>query len=124
MQKNGAKFRPSEWWYDEDGLFNLDDEGRAEKQLCAVAASNIIRNFSFMPENEVIMAANRHCLETVFQCIEDHTTGEDLIKQNAISVIYHLNLNVIVLVKLFGKFTIVSLKQSRHNLRFHMASCK
>jgi hypothetical protein len=25
----------------------------------------------------------------VFQCIEDHSTGEDLIKQNAISVIYH-----------------------------------
>jgi len=89
VQKNVAKFRPSEWWYDEDGLFNLDDEGRAEKQQCAVAASNIIRNFSFMPENEVIMAANRHCLETVFQCIEDHSTGEDLIKQNAISVIYH-----------------------------------
>ncbi|KAJ6430144.1 hypothetical protein OIU84_021537 [Salix udensis] len=76
VQKNGAKCRPSEWWYDEDGLFNLDDEGRAEKQQCAVAASNIIRNFSFMPENEVIMAANRHCLETVFQCIEDHTTAD------------------------------------------------
>ncbi|KAJ6430145.1 hypothetical protein OIU84_021537 [Salix udensis] len=103
VQKNGAKCRPSEWWYDEDGLFNLDDEGRAEKQQCAVAASNIIRNFSFMPENEVIMAANRHCLETVFQCIEDHTTGEDLIKQNAISVIYHLNLNIIVLFQIVWK---------------------
>ncbi|KAJ9182197.1 hypothetical protein P3X46_006220 [Hevea brasiliensis] len=40
---------PSEWWFNEDGPFNLDEEGRAEKQQCAVAASNIIRNFSFMP---------------------------------------------------------------------------
>ncbi|XP_034677752.1 armadillo repeat-containing protein LFR-like [Vitis riparia] len=52
MQKNTTKLRPSEWWLDEDGLFHLDGEGRAEKQQCAVAALNIIRNFSFMPENE------------------------------------------------------------------------
>lgn len=74
-QKNAAKVRSSEWWLDEDGLFNLDDEGRAEKQQCAVAASNIIRNFSFMPDNELIMAQHRHCLESVFKCIEDHITG-------------------------------------------------
>uniref|UniRef100_A0A6N2MSE8 SWI/SNF-like complex subunit BAF250 C-terminal domain-containing protein n=1 Tax=Salix viminalis TaxID=40686 RepID=A0A6N2MSE8_SALVM len=90
VQKNGAKCRPSEWWYDEDGLFNLDDEGRAEKQQCAVAASNIIRNFSFMPENEVIMAANRHCLETVFQCIEDHTTEDEELITNALETIVNL----------------------------------
>lgn len=70
-----ARLRPTGWWFEEDGLFNLDDDGRAEKQLCAVAASNILRNFSFMPENEVIMAQHRHCLETVFQCIEDQSTG-------------------------------------------------
>lgn len=75
-QKNMTKLRSSEWWFDEDGLFNLDDEGRAEKQQCAVAASNILRNFSFMPENEIVMAQHRHCLETVFQCIEDYLTGE------------------------------------------------
>ncbi|KAK3012620.1 hypothetical protein RJ639_009890 [Escallonia herrerae] len=75
-QKSTTKERPSEWWFDEDGIFNLDDEGRAEKQQCAVAASNILRNFSFMPENEVIMGQHRHCLETIFQCIEDHITGE------------------------------------------------
>ncbi|KAH9764724.1 armadillo repeat-containing protein LFR [Citrus sinensis] len=75
VQKNAARVRSSEWWFDEDGLFNLDDEGRAEKQQCAVGASNIIRNFSFMPDNEVIMAQHRHCLETVFQCIEDHVTA-------------------------------------------------
>lgn len=75
VQKTGIKQRPSEWWLEEDGLFNLDEEGRAEKQQCAVAASNIIRNFSFMPDNEVIMAQHRHCLETVFACIEDHETG-------------------------------------------------
>ncbi|KAI5580291.1 hypothetical protein BDE02_08G145400 [Populus trichocarpa] len=90
VQKNVAKFRPSEWWYDEDGLFNLDDEGRAEKQQCAVAASNIIRNFSFMPENEVIMAANRHCLETVFQCIEDHSTEDEELVTNALETIVNL----------------------------------
>lgn len=72
-----TRSRFTELWLDEDGLFNLDDEGRAEKQQCAVAASNIIRNFSFMPDNEVIMAQHRHCLETAFQCIEDHLVGED-----------------------------------------------
>lgn len=77
--KNATTPRPSDWWFDEDGLFNLDDEGRAEKQLCAVAASNIIRNFSFMPENEVIMAQNRHCLESLFQCIEDYVKGKNLL---------------------------------------------
>ncbi|CAK7327149.1 unnamed protein product [Dovyalis caffra] len=90
VQKNAAKVRPSEWWCDEDGLFNLDDEGRAEKQQCAVAASNIIRNFSFMPENEVIMAGNRHCLETVFQCIEDHSTEDEELVTNALETIVNL----------------------------------
>lgn len=67
------------WWLDEDGLFNMDEEGRAERQQCAVSASNIVRNFSFMPENENIMAQHRHTLETVFQCIEDHIAGEKFI---------------------------------------------
>ncbi|KAJ9154239.1 hypothetical protein P3X46_027595 [Hevea brasiliensis] len=89
-QKNAAKVRPSEWWFDEDGLFNLDEEGRAEKQHCAVAASNIIRNFSFMPENEVIMAQHRHCLETVFQCIEDHITEDEELVTNALETIVNL----------------------------------
>ena len=75
MLSNVSNLRSSEWWLDEDGLFNLDDEGRAEKQQCAVAASNIIRNFSFMQENENVMAGHRHCLETVFQGIEDYITG-------------------------------------------------
>lgn len=73
----GPKRRYSEFWFEEDGLFNLDDEGRAEKQQCAIAASNIIRNFSFMPENEVIMAQHRHCMETLFQCVEDQNTGDN-----------------------------------------------
>ncbi|OAY55660.1 armadillo repeat-containing protein LFR [Manihot esculenta] len=89
-QKNAAKARPSEWWFNEDGLFNLDEEGRAEKQQCAVAASNIIRNFSFMPENEVIMAQHRHCLETVFQCIEDHITEDEELVTNALETIVNL----------------------------------
>lgn len=70
--------------FDEDSLFNLDDEGRAEKQQCAVAASNIIRNFSFMPDNEVIMAQNRHCMETAFQCIEEHIVGEKYCRLNLV----------------------------------------
>uniref|UniRef100_A0A2P2JLX7 SWI/SNF-like complex subunit BAF250 C-terminal domain-containing protein n=2 Tax=Rhizophora mucronata TaxID=61149 RepID=A0A2P2JLX7_RHIMU len=88
-QKNAAKVQPVELWFD-DGLFNLDEEGRAEKQQCAVAASNIIRNFSFMPENEVIMASHRHCLETVFQCIEDHVTEDEELVTNALETIVNL----------------------------------
>ncbi|XP_042518257.1 armadillo repeat-containing protein LFR [Macadamia integrifolia] len=89
-QKNTMRSSPSEWWFDEDGLFNLDEEGRAEKQQCAVAASNIIRNFSFMPDNEVIMAQHRHCLETVFQCIEDHITEDEELVTNALETIVNL----------------------------------
>ena len=74
----GTKHRSSDWWFEEDGLFNLDEEGKTEKQQCAVVASNIIRNFSFMPDNDVIMAQHRHCLETIFQCIEDHATGKEI----------------------------------------------
>jgi len=71
-----TKKRTASFWFDEDGLFNNDDEGRAERQQCAIAASNIIRNFSFMPENETIMVQHRHCLETVFQCLEDQNRGK------------------------------------------------
>lgn len=74
-QKIMPKPRPSAWWFEVDGLFNLDEDLRAEKHQCAVAASNIIRNFSFMPDNEVTMGQNRHCLETLFQCLEDCVTG-------------------------------------------------
>lgn len=89
-QKSTSKPHPLEWWFDEDGLFNLDEEGRAEKQQCAVAASNILRNFSFMPENEVIMAQHRHCLETVFQCIEDHITEDDELVTNSLETVVNL----------------------------------
>ena len=72
--KEGSR-KGFEYWLDEEGLFNLDEEGRAERQLCAVAASNVLRNFSFMPENDILMARNSHCLETLIQCIEDHLRG-------------------------------------------------
>ncbi|KNA06613.1 hypothetical protein SOVF_179340 isoform A [Spinacia oleracea] len=88
-QKNAAR-RPTGWWFEEDGLFNLDDDGRAEKQLCGVAASNILRNFSFMYENEIIMAQHRHCLETVFQCIEDQNTEDEELVTNALETIVNL----------------------------------
>lgn len=68
--------KSSEWWWDEEGVFNLDELGRLERQQAAVAASNIVRNFSFMPENESYMAQHRNCLETLIQCIQDHLTGE------------------------------------------------
>ncbi|KAL1367409.1 hypothetical protein HN51_021474 [Arachis hypogaea] len=90
QQSGVTKSRLSELWFDEDSLFNLDDEGRAEKQQCAVAASNIIRNFSFMPDNEVIMAQNRHCLETAFQCIEDHIVEDEELVTNALETIVNL----------------------------------
>ncbi|XP_018818663.1 armadillo repeat-containing protein LFR [Juglans regia] len=90
VQNNISKSHPSNWWFDEDGLFNLDEEGRAEKQQCAAAASNIIRNFSFMPENEIIMAQHRHCLETAFQCIEDHFTEDEELVTNALETIVNL----------------------------------
>lgn len=86
----GTKHRSSDWWFEEDGLFNLDEEGRAEKQQCAVVASNIIRNFSFMPDNDVIMAQHRHCLETIFQCIEDHATEDEELITNALETIVNL----------------------------------
>uniref|UniRef100_A0A3Q7FCQ0 SWI/SNF-like complex subunit BAF250 C-terminal domain-containing protein n=1 Tax=Solanum lycopersicum TaxID=4081 RepID=A0A3Q7FCQ0_SOLLC len=94
--KCANKLRPGAWNFDEDGLFNLDEEGRAEKQLCAVAASNIIRNFSNMPDNEVIMAQHRHCFETIFQCLEDYVTGgeredEELVT-NALETVVNLAL--------------------------------
>ncbi|CAI0559339.1 unnamed protein product [Linum tenue] len=88
--KNAAKGRSSEWWSDEDGIFNLDDEGRAERQQCAVAASNIIRNFSFMQENESVMAQHRHCVETVFQCIEGHNSEDEELVTNALETAVNL----------------------------------
>ena len=75
---SGKRHRSIDWWFEDDGLFNLDEEAHAEKQQCAVAASNVIRNFSFMPDNETIMAQHRHCMETMFQCIEDQNTGTEL----------------------------------------------
>ncbi|XP_059291164.1 armadillo repeat-containing protein LFR-like [Lycium ferocissimum] len=90
--KCANKLRPGVWSFEEDGLFNLDEEGRAEKQLCAVAASNIIRNFSNMPDNEVIMAQHRHCLETIFQCLEDYVTEDEELVTNALETVVNLAL--------------------------------
>ncbi|KAF9587875.1 hypothetical protein IFM89_006129 [Coptis chinensis] len=112
-RKNSINHHPSEWWFDEDGLFNLDEKGRAEKQQCAVAASNIIRNFSFMPENEIIMARHRHCLETVFQCIKDHSTeGEELVT-NALETI--VNLAPLLDLRIFSssKLSYIKLNEKR-----------
>ncbi|GKA03900.1 armadillo repeat-containing protein LFR [Tanacetum coccineum] len=75
VQKEAAKSHPSEWWHAEDGLFNLD-EGWAERQQCVIAASNILQNFSFIPENEVIRGHHRHCLKIICECMEDHVIGE------------------------------------------------
>ncbi|GFP86061.1 armadillo repeat-containing protein lfr [Phtheirospermum japonicum] len=107
------KPRASGWWLEEDGLFNLDDEGRSEKQQCAVAASNIIRNFSFMPDNEVAMGQNRHCLETLFQCLEDHVTEDEELVTNALETI--MNLGPLLELKIFSssKPSFVKMTESR-----------
>ncbi|CAH2052978.1 unnamed protein product [Thlaspi arvense] len=104
-KKSTGKHESSQWWNEEDGLFNLDDEARAEKQLCAIAASNVIRNFSFMPDNEVVMAQHRHCLETVFQCIHDHMTEDEELVTNSLETI--VNLAHLMDLRIFS-----SLKQS------------
>ncbi|BAT96686.1 hypothetical protein VIGAN_08366400 [Vigna angularis var. angularis] len=43
-----------------------------------------------MPDNEVIMAQHRHCLETAFQCIEDHLVEDDELVTNALETIVNL----------------------------------
>ncbi|XP_020886678.1 armadillo repeat-containing protein LFR [Arabidopsis lyrata subsp. lyrata] len=108
-KKSGGKHQSSQWWMEEDGLFNLDDEGRSEKQMCAIAASNVIRNFSFMPDNEVVMAQHRHCLETVFQCIHDHMTEDEELVTNSLETI--VNLAHLMDLRIFS-----SLKQSYINI--------
>ncbi|CAL5021163.1 unnamed protein product [Urochloa decumbens] len=85
-----TKKRSASFLFDEDGLFNNDDEGRAERQQCAIAVSNIIRNFSFMPENETIMVQHRHCLETVFQCLEDQNREDDELVTNMLETLVNL----------------------------------
>ncbi|EPS58876.1 hypothetical protein M569_15936, partial [Genlisea aurea] len=97
---NGGTPHSSGWWFEEDGLFNLDDEGRIEKQQCAVAASNIIRNFSFMAENEIAMGQNRHCLETMFQCMEDYITEDEELVTNALEII--MNLGPLIDLRIFS----------------------
>ncbi|KAL5668541.1 hypothetical protein ACJX0J_020762, partial [Zea mays] len=85
-----TKKRAASFWFDEDGLFNNDDEGRAERQQCAIAASNIIRNFSFMPENEIIMVQHRHCLETIFHCLENQNREDDELITNMLETLVNL----------------------------------
>ncbi|XP_073526584.1 uncharacterized protein [Phyllobates terribilis] len=89
-QKSTVKRLSIDWWFEEDGLFNPDEEGRAEWQLCAISASNVIRNFSFMPENEVVMAQHRHCLETLFQCVQDKNIEDEELVTNALETIVNL----------------------------------
>ncbi|GER25478.1 ARM repeat superfamily protein [Striga asiatica] len=111
-QKLTPKARPSCWWLEEDGLFNLD-EGRAEKQQCAVAASNIIRNFSFMPDNEVAMGQNRHCLETLFHCLEGYATEDEELVTNALETI--MNLGPLLELRIFSssKTSFVKMTEKR-----------
>lgn len=43
-----------------------------------------------MPDNEVIMVQHRHCLETAFQCIEDHLVEDEELVTNALETIVNL----------------------------------
>ncbi|KAG0565612.1 hypothetical protein KC19_7G001200 [Ceratodon purpureus] len=88
------------WCWDEEGLFNLDEIGRHEKQLCAVAVSNVLRNLSFMPENEASMAQHRRCLETLITVLEDHETEDEELVTNSIETL--LNLAPFLCFKIFA----------------------
>lgn len=88
------------WCWDEEGLFNLDEIGRHEKQLCAVAVSNVLRNLSFMPENEASMAQHRRCLETLITALEDHETEDEELVTNSIETL--LNLAPFLCFKIFA----------------------
>ncbi|KAJ7528070.1 hypothetical protein O6H91_16G082300 [Diphasiastrum complanatum] len=90
LSESEGQKKAVDWWWDEEGLFNLDEVGRAERQQCAVAASNVLRNFSFMPENEVVMAQHRHCLETIVHCMESHDTEDEELVTNAIETMVNL----------------------------------
>ncbi|XP_049407125.1 armadillo repeat-containing protein LFR isoform X2 [Solanum stenotomum] len=100
VQKSSTKSRPTGLWFEEDGLFNLDEEGRIEKQQFAVAASNVVRNFSFMPDNEVIMGQHRHCLETLFQCLADYVTEDEELVTNALETI--VNIGPLIDLRIFS----------------------
>ncbi|CAM6085119.1 unnamed protein product [Calypogeia fissa] len=93
--------KPLDWWWDEEGLFNLDEIGRSERQQCAVAASNVIRNFSFMPENEQTMAQHRSLLESLVVCMEDHESEDLELVTNALDTI--VNLAPFLVLKIFGE---------------------
>lgn len=88
------------WCWDEEGLFNLDEIGRHEKQLCAVAVSNVLRNLSFMPENEASMAQHRRCLETLITVLEDHEMEDEELVTNSIETL--LNLAPFLCFKIFS----------------------
>lgn len=100
VQKSSTKSRPTGLCFEEDGLFNLDEEGRIEKQQFAVAASNVVRNFSFMPDNEVIMGQHRHCLETLFQCLADYVTEDEELVTNALETI--VNIGPLIDLRIFS----------------------
>jgi hypothetical protein len=94
------KQQQQKWCWDEEGLFNLDEIGRHERQQCAVAVSNVLRNLSFMPENEVTVAQHRRCLETLVQCMEDHETEDEELVTNAVETV--LNLSPYLCLKIFA----------------------
>lgn len=75
------------WFWDEEGLFNLDEIGRHEKQICALAVSNVLRNMSFMPENEASMAQHRRCLEILITVLEDHDMKDEELVTNSIETL-------------------------------------
>eukprot|EP00897_Mesotaenium_endlicherianum_P010137 jgi/Mesen1/9151/ME000587S08647 len=83
-----------DWWWEEEGLFNLDELGRMEMQQCAVAASNVVRNLSFVPENEAPMAAHKRLVESLFVWMEDHQAEDDELVTNAVETLVNLSSHV------------------------------
>ncbi|RAL45639.1 unnamed protein product [Cuscuta campestris] len=113
VQKTAARTCHAGWWFEEDGLFSLDEEGRTEKQQCAVVASNIIRNFSFIADNEAIMANHRHCVETLFQCLEDYVVEDEELVTNVLETIVNLCHSLDLRIFSSSKPSVLNMREKR-----------
>ena len=87
----GAVEESEEEWEDEEGvedgdgddwqmvrrlLHAGDEDARAERLMCAVAASNVLRNLSFFNPYAQLLAADAACLEVVVDVVGDAQEGE------------------------------------------------
>ena len=78
MHDNSEEAQVDEFWWTEEGLFNVNEEERGEKHQCAVAASNVLRNFSFLPENEQQMLRHSQLVDSLVRYVAAFSTGKPL----------------------------------------------